>query len=98
MTLEAVAMIREAGAREVHLRVGSAPIRYPDYVGVDIPSRTELVAAGLSAEEVRKYIQADSLGYLSLSGMIEATGLSRENLYLGCFTGEYVFETPGESF
>lgn len=90
-----VAMVREAGAREVHLRVGSPPLCYPCFLGIDIPTRVELAAASLTVEELgRKVIQADSLGYLSLEGMIESSGLSREKLCLGCFTGEYPVEPP----
>ena len=84
-----VAMLREEGAREVHVRVGSSPICYPCHLGVDMATRGELIAASLSAEGVRKYIQADTLGYLSTEGMVEASGFQRENLTMGCFTGEY---------
>lgn len=95
---EVVAMLREAGASEVHLRVGSAPIRWPCFLGVDIPTRVELAAAGLSEEEVgTKIVRADSLGYLSMERMIGATGLPRENLCLGCFTGEYPVDPPNNS-
>jgi len=83
-------MLRNEGATEVHVRIGSAPIRHPCCFGIDMPTRGELIAANFSVEEIqRRIIQVDSLGYLSLRGMIEATGLPRENLCLGCFTGEY---------
>jgi hypothetical protein len=76
-------------------RVGSSPIRYPCFLGMDFPTRAELAAAGLTVEELgRRVIQADSLGYLSLEGMIRASGLPKENLCLGCFTGEYPVEPP----
>ena len=92
---EVVAMLREAGAIEVHERVGSSPIRYPCFLGMDFPTRVELAATGLTVEELgRRVIQADSLGYLSLEGMIQASGLPKENLCLGCFTGEYPVEPP----
>lgn len=92
---EIVAMLREAGAIEVHVRVGSSPIRWPCFLGVDLVRRGELVAASLTEEEVgRKIVRADSLGYLSLGGMLRALGLPRENLCLGCFTGEYPVEPP----
>lgn len=92
---EVVAMIREAGANEVHELVASAPLRYPCFLGIDIPTQLELAAVGLTEEEVgRKVIHVDSLGYLSLKGMIEASGLPKENLCLGCFTGEYPIEPP----
>jgi len=87
---ELVAMLREAGAREVHLRVGSSPIRFPCHLGIDMATHGELVAADLTEEEVgRKVIQTDTLGYLSLEGMVKASSLSKEKLCLGCFTGEY---------
>ena len=84
-----VAMLREAGAFEVHERVGSAPLRWPCFLGIDIPTRVELAAASLTEEEVgRKIVRADSLGYLSVEGMVAATGIAKENLCLGCFIGE----------
>ncbi|PIZ86983.1 MAG: amidophosphoribosyltransferase [Candidatus Nealsonbacteria bacterium CG_4_10_14_0_2_um_filter_40_15] len=96
---EVVAMLREAGAAEVHELVGSAPLRWPCFLGIDLATRVELVAAGLTEEEVgRKVVHADSLGYLNLEGMIKASGLPRENLCLGCFIGpeEYPIEPPPE--
>lgn len=84
-----VAMLREGGATEIHFRVGSAPICFTCHFGVDMATKGELIAASLDVERVRKYIQADTLGYLSMEGMIEASGLKRENLSFGCFTGKY---------
>jgi len=92
-----VATLRREGATEVHERVGSSPLRYPCFFGIDIPTRVELAAAGLTEEEVgRKVVKADSLGYLSLEGMIKASGLPREHLCLGCFIGAegYPIEPP----
>lgn len=87
---EIAAMLRKEGATEVHLRVGSSPIRCRCFLGIDIPSEIELAAAHpMTVEDVRSIIQADTLGYLSIEGMIKASGLSRENLCLGCFIGEY---------
>ncbi len=84
-----VAMLRKEGAIEVHERVGSSPLRWPCFFGIDIPTRVELAAAGLTEEEVgKKVVHTDSLGHLSLEGMIKASGLPRENLCLGCFIGE----------
>jgi amidophosphoribosyltransferase len=91
---EVVMMLRTAGAAEVHLRVGSAPIRYPCFLGIDIPTQKELVAANRTEEEIRQIIKVDSLGYLSLKGMIKASGLPEENLCLGCFTGKYPIDPP----
>jgi amidophosphoribosyltransferase len=92
---EVVLMLREAGAREVHARVFSAPIRFPCFLGIDMATRVELAAASLAVEELgKKVIHSDSLGYLSLDGMIKASGLPKEKLCLGCFTGEYPVEPP----
>lgn len=82
-----VAMLRKAGAREVHVRIASPPIRHPCYMGVDIPTRHELIAAFGSVEKVRKAIGADSLAYLSVEGLKRAVG--RKDLCLACLTGEY---------
>ena len=86
---EIVAMLREEGATEVHLRVGSSPVCFTCHLGIDMAKRGELIAASLIPEEIRKYVQADSLGYLSQEGMIEASGFKKEELTMGCFTGEY---------
>jgi len=96
---EVVAMLREAGAVEVHELVGSAPLRWPCFLGIDLATRVELAAAGLTEEEVgRKVVHADSLGYLSFEGMIKASGLPRESFCLGCFIGPegYPIEPPSE--
>ena len=82
-----VAMLRRAGAKEVHVRIASPPIRYPCYMGVDIPTRHELIAAFGSVEKVRESIGADSLAYLSIEGLKKAVG--RRDLCLACLTGEY---------
>ncbi len=82
-----VAMLRKAGAGEVHVRIASPPIRYPCYMGVDIPTRHELIAAFGSVEKVRESIGADSLAYLSVEGLKKAVG--RNDLCLACLTGEY---------
>jgi amidophosphoribosyltransferase len=92
---EIVAMMREAGAAEVHLRVCSPPLRHPCFLGVDMPTKEELLAARLSVESIRDdIVHSDSLEYLSTEGLAEATGLPKENLCLGCFTGEYPIEPP----
>ena len=70
-----VRMIRSAGAREVHMRISSPPIQWPCYYGIDTPTRKELIGASHAVEEIRRYLSADSLGYLSLEGMLKATGL-----------------------
>ncbi|MDQ6929315.1 MAG: amidophosphoribosyltransferase [Candidatus Eremiobacteraeota bacterium] len=84
-----VELLREAGATEVHVRVTSPPIKHPCFLGVDMASYDELIAANYSVEEIRKKIGADSLGYLSLDGLVRATGRKKEEMCLGCLTGEY---------
>jgi amidophosphoribosyltransferase len=84
-----VALLREAGATEVHLRITSPPIKHPCYLGVDMATYDELVAANYTVDEIRARTGADSLGYLSLTGLIEAAGRKREEMCLGCLTGEY---------
>ncbi|MBV9233252.1 MAG: amidophosphoribosyltransferase [Candidatus Eremiobacteraeota bacterium] len=84
-----VALLREAGAREVHLRITSPPIKHPCYLGVDMATYDELIAANYSVEEIRRKTGADSLGYLSLKGLIESVGRKRDEMCLGCLIGEY---------
>lgn len=89
-----VSMLREAGAAEVHVRISSPPITWPCFYGIDFASRAELIATGLSVDEIRQSIGADSLGYLSQEGMVEATGQPRSSLCTACFTGEYPIPLP----
>jgi len=84
-----VALIREAGAREVHVRITSPPILHPCYLGVDMASYEELIAANLTVDQIRQRIGADSLGYLSKEGLVTATGREKSVFCLGCFTGTY---------
>ncbi|MDQ6825951.1 MAG: amidophosphoribosyltransferase [Candidatus Eremiobacteraeota bacterium] len=84
-----VALVREAGAREVHVRVTSPPIKHPCYLGVDMATYDELIASNYTLDEIRKKIGADSLGYLSIEGLVKATGRKREEMCLGCLTGSY---------
>jgi amidophosphoribosyltransferase len=84
-----VRMLREAGATEVHVRISSAPVSWPCFYGIDFATRAELLASGLGVEEIRASIGADSLGYISLEGMVAATHQPREQLCAACFTGEY---------
>ncbi len=83
-----VQMIRGAGAREVHLRLGSPPITGPCYYGIDTPTRAELIAATHSHEEIRDYLGVDTLGYLSLEGMLRAAGTANRFCH-ACFSGQY---------
>jgi amidophosphoribosyltransferase len=82
-------MVREAGASEVHVRISCPPTISPCYYGVDTPNKTDLIAANMSVEEIRKFIEADSLGYLSLEGMIEATGISPNSSCVACWNENY---------
>jgi len=97
-TRPTVELLRRAGAREVHLRISSSPIRHPCFMGVDMATYDELIAHRLSVEEIRQYVGADSLGYLSLEGMIRATRRSMDKFCVACFTGEYPFEQKAGGF
>ena len=82
-------MVREAGAKEIHLRISCPPTISPCYYGVDTPNKSELIAANLSVEEIREFIEADSLGYLSLEGMLEATGINPNSACVACWNEKY---------
>ncbi|HEU5323318.1 MAG TPA: amidophosphoribosyltransferase, partial [Methylomirabilota bacterium] len=84
-----VRMVRGAGAREVHVRISSPPIQWPCYYGIDTPTRKELIASSHQVEEICRYLGADSLGYLSLDGMLKATGTDPGHYCHACFTGTY---------
>ena len=85
-----VRMVRDAGAKEVHMRISCPPTISPCYYGVDTPSKDQLIAANKSVEEIRQYIGADSLAYLSLEGLRSAAGEGEEGIYCtGCYTGKY---------
>ncbi|HWO70486.1 MAG TPA: amidophosphoribosyltransferase, partial [Actinomycetota bacterium] len=86
-----------AGAAEVHARITCPPIRWPCFYGIDMSTRSELVASDLSVEQVRAFVGADSLGYLSLQGMIAATGSPVEAFCRACFDGEYPVPVPEEA-
>jgi amidophosphoribosyltransferase len=89
-----VRMLREAGAAEVHVRISSPPVKWPCFYGIDFASPAELIANGLSVEDIRESIGADSLGYVSLDGLIEATQQPAERLCRACFDGIYPVGTP----
>jgi len=84
-----VAMLREAGAAEVHVRISSPPVAWPCFYGIDFATRAELIAGGLSAEEIRVSIGADTLGYMSIEGLIASTTLPADRLCRACFDGDY---------
>jgi len=83
-----VKMVRDAGAREVHLRISSPPTQWPCYYGIDTPTRRELIASSHSVDEIARYVTADSIGYLSLDGMLETLGDAGKFCH-ACFSGQY---------
>jgi len=88
-----VRMVRQAGAREVHLRISCPPTISPCFYGVDTPTKSELIASNNSVEEIRRYVEADTLGYLSLRGLREAVGDDQKLEYCyACYTGDYPTE------
>ncbi len=91
-----VAMLRAAGAAEVHLRISSPPIEHPCYYGIDMASRSHLIAADMQVEEIRQFVDADSLHYISLDGLTESTPVPADRLCRACFTGHYPIPVPGE--
>jgi amidophosphoribosyltransferase len=91
-----VQMIREAGAKEVHVRISSPPTMNSCHYGIDTPTRAELIAANQSQEEIRRFIDADSLGYLSVEGMLDAFGRPQQATCTACFTGIYPVEVEEE--
>lgn len=95
-TPRVLAMLRGAGAVEVHMRITSPPITHPCFYGVDMATRGELIAAHQEVDDIREHINADSLGYLSLQGTIGASGSTEEELCTGCFSGTYPGEVPLE--
>ncbi len=91
-----VQMLRDAGATEVHVRIGSPPIIAPCYLGIDMKTRDQFIATGKSVEEIARELGADSLGYVSIDGLINAIGMPRNYICLGCLTGEYPVQITGE--
>jgi len=88
-TPHVIDMVRKAGAIEVHVRVCAPPIRFPCHFGVDMATKQELIAANLSIDEIRQFINADSLGYLSVEGLLRTVGSSQDTFCSACFTGNY---------
>jgi len=93
-TGQIVRLIREAGATQVHVRISSPPVKWPCFYGIDMADRKDLIAAKKSLEEIRKHIGADSLGYLSVKGLLKAVGMQRDKFCGACFTGDYPIEIP----
>jgi amidophosphoribosyltransferase len=89
-----IQMVRDAGAKEIHFRVASPPIKYPDFYGIDMPSKEELIASAMSIEQMKRFLKVDSLGFISLGGFYEALGQGKRNddapqFADHCFTGDY---------
>jgi len=91
-----VTMLRESGAAEVHLRITAPPVRNPCFYGIDMATRAELVASGLTIEEIRDFVGADSLAYLSLDALVDASRRPKSALCRACFDGEYPIPVAGE--
>ncbi len=89
-----IRMLREAGAREIHVRIASPPVKWPCFYGIDFATRAELIATGLSTEEICSSIGADSLGYISLDDLVEATSVPMDDLCRACFDGVYPVDLP----
>ncbi len=89
-----IRMLREAGAREVHVRISSPPVKWPCFYGIDFATRAELIANGLTTDEICRSIDADSLGYIELDDLVEATSVPKDNLCRACFDGVYPIELP----
>jgi amidophosphoribosyltransferase len=91
---QVVAALREAGATAVNIRITCPPVLWPCFYGIDFPTRQELIAADLTVEQIRDYVGADSLGYLSLDGMVEAAQGEKRSFCRACFDGEYPIPVP----
>lgn len=89
-----VRMLREAGAREVHVRISSPPVKWPCFYGIDFATRAELIGNGLSVDEICRSIDADSLGYIDLDELVDATDVPKQNLCRACFDGVYPIPLP----
>ncbi len=89
-----VRMLREAGAREVHVRISSPPVKWPCFYGIDFATRAELIANGLTTDEICRSVGADSLGYISLDDLVEATEVPMDDLCRACFDGVYPIPLP----
>jgi amidophosphoribosyltransferase len=84
-----IQMVREAGAKEIHLRISSPPIVSPCFYGIDMPTKEELIASHMTVEEIGKYLGVDSIGYLSIDAMLSMHSLPKEDFCVACFSGRY---------
>lgn len=92
-----VEMLKAGGAKEVHVRVSSPPVTHSCYFGIDTPTKADLVGATHSVEEIRQMISADSLGYISIKGLVDSIGADPNRLCTACFCGDYPMEVPAEA-
>ncbi|MEW6556436.1 MAG: amidophosphoribosyltransferase [Elusimicrobiota bacterium] len=84
-----IKLLRKTGVKKIHHRISSPPIKYPCFYGIDTPKKSELIAAKKSVDEIKKFFDDDTLYYLSIDGLIKATGLKKDDFCLACFTGDY---------
>lgn len=89
-----VKLIKSAGAKEIHLRISSPPIISPCFFGIDMPTKKELIASAKTVEQIRKYLEIDSLGYLSIEGMLQMPSLPHSSFCVSCFSGKYPLKVP----
>ena len=95
-TRQIVNMLKEAGAREVHLRISAPPLKWPCFYGVDMPDQDELIASHKSVKEIEEHVGADSLAYLSVEGMVDSTQIPKDTFCTACFTSRYPIPIPAE--
>ena len=89
-------MLREAGAAEVHVRIASPPVLWPCYFGIDFATRAELIAPGLTTDEICRSLGAETLAYISIEGLTASTGIAARKLCRACFDGVYPVAIPPE--
>jgi len=95
--LKLVKLIRESGAKKVHVRISSPPVKHPCFYGMDFPTVEELAAGNRSEKEIQQMIDVDSLGYLSLEGTLKSTSQKKTNFCTACFSGDYPIQNKGEN-
>jgi amidophosphoribosyltransferase len=93
-TKKLIALLRESGAAEVHMRITSPPVVWPCFYGIDTDTQEQLIGSQKTVEEIREFVDADSLAYLSLDAMVEATGADKDSFCLACFDGQYPIDIP----
>jgi amidophosphoribosyltransferase len=84
-----VKLIRDSGAKEIHLRISSPPIKFPCFYGIDTPTQKELIAANYEIDKIREFLEVDSLRYLTIEDLLEVVGNKSDNFCVACFNGEY---------